>query len=285
MNGNSPVCPPIFIVSGGKGLAAYTMIQSLLVQYPNNKVAVRVFPNFQVPEQIPGLIEQAKKANALIAHTLVCADLRAALHAACEKEHIREIDYMGPLAGYLEDELGLRSVNQPGLFRKINAPYYERIDAMEFTLNHDDGMNPERMHEADIILTGVSRAGKTPLSVYMSMFGWKVANVPLVFGIDPPRQLFEVDRQRVFALKISSTFLIPHRAKRMKNFRQSENTDYTDLRMVNREIAYADSIFEKGGFTVINVVNKPIETSANEIAALMSERFGFDRQRNNPIER
>lgn len=271
----------IFIVSGGKCLAAHTMVRSLLVQYPNNKISVRMFPEF-TGKNIDEIISKAKKQNSIIVHTLVSPNIRNELINKCQTNKIKQVDYIGPLANYIEEE-GLQSISKPGLFRRINAPYYERIEAMEFTLNHDDGMNTERLKYADIILTGVSRAGKTPLSVYMSMFGWKVANVPLVLGIEPPQELFEVDPKRVFGLRISSTYLIPQRAKRMVAINQKE-TSYTDKKHVNKEVSYANSIFEKGGFTIINVTNKPIESSANEITGIITERLGFKKQKINTID-
>lgn len=275
----------IFIVSGGRCLAAHTMVRSLLVQYPNNKISVRIFPGFSRREDIKEVISKAKKSNSIIVHTLVRRELREELILECTKNSIRQIDYMGSLSNFIEDEVGLKSINKPGLFREVNAPYYERIEAMEFTLNHDDGINPERLKDADIVLTGVSRAGKTPLSVYMSMFGWKVANVPLVLGIEPPEQLFEIDARRVFGLRISTTYLIPQRAKRIIGLNRDESSSsYTDKRMVNKEVAYANSIFEKGGFSIINVTNKPIESSANEITALITDRFGFKKQKKNMID-
>ncbi len=145
-----------------------------------------MFPEFS-GDNVEEIISKAKKQKTIIAHTLVRPAVRNKLIEECQKNEIKQVDYMGPMANYLEEQ-GLKSINEPGLFRKINAPYYERIEAMEFTMNHDDGMNPERLKYSDIILTGVSRAGKTPLSVYMSMFGWKVANVPLVLGIAPPKR-------------------------------------------------------------------------------------------------
>jgi regulator of PEP synthase PpsR (kinase-PPPase family) len=167
------------------------------------------------------------------------------------------------------------SLQSPGLYREINQQYYERIDAIEFTLNHDDGLRPHKLHNAEIVLTGVSRSGKTPLSVYLAMYGWKVANVPLVFGIEPPKELFEIDPNRVFGLSISSGQLISHRMKRLKSLENTENTSYVDERLVAQDLRHAHFVFEKGGFTIINVSNKPVETSANEILNIMATRFEY----------
>jgi regulator of PEP synthase PpsR (kinase-PPPase family) len=267
---------PIFTVSGGKGIAGHTMIHSLIIQYPETKFQVNVIPNVQTDEKIVEVVQKVKESGGVLTHTMVNTILRRKLIAECKKHGVREIDFMGPLADYLEEELGLQSINVPGLYRRINAQYFDRIEAIEYSLNHDDGLNPNRLHEAEIILTGVSRSGKTPLSVYMSMFGWKVANVPLVKGIDPPKQLFEVDPQRVFGLTIGMSHLISQRHKRLEQMNNLENFDYIDNLRVKEELRFANFIFEKGGFTVVNVTNKPIETTANEIIGLISDRFGLE---------
>lgn len=265
---------PIYVLSGGKGIAGHTMVNSLLIQYPDNKMPVRVIPDVNSLEKITNVVKQVKKAKGIIAHTMVNTGLRSILKKSCIEENVREIDFMGGLADFLENEMNLQSVNVPGLYRKINSQYFERINAIEYTLNQDDGMNPQRLSKAEIILTGVSRSGKTPLSVYMSMFGWKIANVPIVKGIEPPAELFCIDPMRVFGLNIGITNLIAQRYKRLSQMEYKTDTNYTDNKHVREELRYANFIFEKGGFTRINVNNKPIETSANEIISFISERFG-----------
>ena len=161
------------------------------------------------------------------------------------------------------------------MYSEINPQYLDRIEAIEYTLSHDDGMSPERLHAAEIILTGVSRAGKTPLSVYLAMFGWKVANVPLVNGIQPPDELFKVDPQRVFGLHRGVHQLIAHRKKRLLSWNNHQDEKYIDERSVREEIRNAMFIFDKGNFTVLNVTNKPIKNTANEILNIMSKRFSY----------
>ena len=281
-NSANDISNPIYIVSGGAGLTNHSMVNALLVQYPNNNIPIEIIPDVLSVEKVIEIVDQAKKSKAIITHTLVCRDIREKLIDECRKEGVEQIDFMGPLANYIEHNLGLKSISEPGLFRKQNLQYFQRIDAIEFTLNHDDGLNPDRLHQADIVLTGVSRVGKTPLSVYMSMLGWKVANIPLVLGIDPPKELFKIDSNRVFGLKISPVQLVSHRVKRLKNFNNESNTEYYDKRRVNDEIRYSERVFEKGGFSVINVTNKPIESSSNEIIDILSKRFGYNDRYNNP---
>ena len=155
----------------------------------------------------------------------------------------------------------------------IRQEYYDRVDAIDFTLSRDDGMNPKKLPEAEIVLTGVSRVGKTPLSIYLAMFGWKVANVPLIRGIDPPEELFKIDHLKVFGLTIGVGQLVSHRKKRMASLGMDEGDQYVQETMVEDDINYALKIFQRGRFTVINVSNKPIESSANEIIQIVNSRF------------
>lgn len=274
-NINSNKTVPIYVVSGGKGVAGHTMIHSLLIQYPDNKIPVHIIPNVQSRQKIKEVVQKVKKNHGILTHTMVNSGLRKILIDECADQGVYEIDFMGELADFIEQKLGLKSVNIPGLYRRINSQYFDRIEAIEYTLNHDDGMKPERLLQAEIVLVGVSRSGKTPLSVYMSMFGWKVANIPIINDIQPPRELFEIDPQRVFGLQISVTHLISQRHKRLQQFGDFSNKNYIDMQHVRKEIRFANFIFDKGGFTKINVTNKPIETSANEIIGYVSDRFGY----------
>jgi regulator of PEP synthase PpsR (kinase-PPPase family) len=265
---------PIFIVSGGKGLTGHTIVQTLIIQYPENRLKVKLIPDVRTEKKILDVIKKIKKANGILSHTMVNSDLRNFLIEECRKQQVRQADLMGGLANIIENDFGLQSVNTPGLYHKINAQYYKRIEAMEYTLNHDDGLNAQNLHNADIVVTGVSRCGKTPLSVYMSMSGWKVANVPLVQGIDPPKELFEIDKNRVFGLHINLNHLIMQRQKRLNSMGNLSHINYVDSKKVGRELQYANILFKRGGFTKINITNKAIESTSNEIINLLFERFG-----------
>ncbi len=270
---NNP--PPIYVVSGGRGLAGNNMVQSLLIQYPDNGIPVIIVPQVSTEDEIFDVVMQAKTDGGLITHTMVNPELRKMINELCDEFGVRKVDFMGEMANYLDQVLDVEPLKHPGLYREINQQYFERIESIEFTLSQDDGMSPERLKNAEIILTGVSRAGKTPLSVYLAMYGWKVANVPLVKGIQPPKELFEVDPQRVFGLHIGVNQLITHRKKRLQNWNNYQNELYIDERSVKEEIRNAMFIFDKGGFTVLNVTNKPIESTANEILNFMSKRFAY----------
>ena len=271
---------PIFVVSGGKGVTGHTIVQTLIIQYPENKLNVQLIPDVVTEKKVLDVIKKVKNANGILTHTMVNSDLRNFVIEECTKQQVKQADLMRGLASIIENDFGLESVNTPGLYHKINAQYYKRIEAIEYTLNHDDGLNAQNLHKADIVVTGVSRCGKTPLSVYMAMFGWKVANVPLIEGIDPPKELFEIDKNRVFGLNINLSHLIIQRQKRWKNFGNLTNNNYVDSKLVGKELQYANFLFKRGGFTKINISNKAIESTANEILGLLFERFDKENQHN-----
>lgn len=275
--------PPIYVVSGGRGIAGNNLVQSLLIQYPENDIPVNIVPHVESEDDVFDTIMKAKTDGGLIAHTMVNPDLRKRVNELCEEFGVRVIDLMGNLADYLDKLLDVEPLKHPGLYRELNYQYFDRVESIEYTLSQDDGMSPQRLHEAEIILTGVSRAGKTPLSVYLAMYGWKVANVPLVKEVDPPKELFEVDPNRVFGLHIGVGQLIAHRKKRLHAWKHHQTESYVDQRAVMEEIRKAMFIFDRGNFTVINVSNKPIESTANEILNMMSKRFSYrGRKLNSP---
>ena len=265
--------PPIYVVSGGKGIAGDTMVQSTLIQFPDHKIPVIVFPDLINDEKLVELITTVLKTGGLITHTMVDTDMRGKLRKQCKENNIKEIDLMGELSDYVSGLLKKEPIRIPGLYRKMNQEYFDRISSIEFTMAHDDGLNYDKIKNADVVLTGVSRAGKTPLSIYMAMFGWKVANVPLVKGIDPPNELFEIDSGRVFGLTIYINNLITQRNVRVQRMGNFSDTTYLNPRDVREELDYAEWIFRKGDFTVIDVTNKPIESTANEIIGFITKRY------------
>jgi len=265
--------PPIYVVSGGKGIAGDIMVQSTLIQFPHNKIQVIIVPDVITDDTLIEAVENAVKTHGIITHTMVNTDLRIQLKKLCKEKGVKEIDLMGELSDYVTELLHKEPIRIPGLFRKMNQEYFDRITSIEFTMAQDDGLNPSKIKNADVVLTGVSRAGKTPLSIYMAMFGWKVANVPLVNGIEPPKELFEVDPGRVFGLTIYINNLINHRNKRVSTMGAFDSTSYLNPREIREELDYAEWVFNKGGFTIIDVTNKPIESTANEIIRFITERY------------
>lgn len=262
--------PAIFIVSGGAGALGKHVARIALSQFPGLNPAVIVHPQISSPEQLPPILAQVAERGGVVVHTMVDPGMRRALETCASELKIVTIDTVGDPLARLAELFGRVPVGVPGLYQRQHEVYLERIKAIEYTVDHDDGRSPQDLQQAEVILTGVSRVGKTPLSIYLSVLGWRVANVPLVKDIPPPRQLFEVDRRRVVGLTISSEVLSHHRRWRQQAFQGNAARSYYDEDELEDELVYARRIFRQGGFATINVTNKPIEETADQVIALIS---------------
>lgn len=264
---------PIYVVSGGTGVSGVQLVETVLVQFPDIEVKIIKIPHVREKKQIEDLLQKMSATGGIIVHTMVDDNLRKTLLDLVKDKNLTAIDLMGPLIDLLSETLNQKPASKPGLYRKLHKDYFERVDAINFTVNHDDGMNLQDLQFADIVLTGVSRCGKTPLSIYLSVLGWKVANVPLVMGIPLPKELYQIDRRRVFGLSIEYEQLLKYRKEREKSFGITGASDYTNQKKVFEEIEEAIKIFKKGGFSVIPITNKPLESSADVIIKIITARF------------
>lgn len=268
--------PPLYIVSGGTGACGDQIVQTILAQFPDHSLPVIIVPHVRHADQIAEIIQQASASGGAIVHTFVDGSMRTDLIEAARARNIPAFDLMGDLIVYLSTVLGRPPLGQPGLYRELNQPYFDRIEAIEFALYHDDGMNPQDLPQAEIVLTGVSRVGKSPLSMYLSVQGWKTANVPLVKDQPPLPELFQIERQRVFGLTIAPDTMRAHRETRRQKLGTAHTAEYINLSAIFDELEYAQTIFKKGGFTTIDVTHKPIESSADEIIQTINRRFPND---------
>lgn len=269
-----PVSPTIFILSGGVGASGEQLIYTVLAQFPGNNVRIRTIGNIRRSEQITQALEQAKEVNGFVIFTLVDAKLRNQLIVEAQELGVQAIDLMGPLINWLSKMLGQEPLQQPGRYREMHREYFDRVAAIEFTLMHDDGKHPDGWSQADLVIVGVSRTGKTPLSVYLAVLGWKVANVPLVPGIPVSPVLFELDRHRIFGLMVDPEQLIVFRRQRQARLGVSEVSDYTNLEAIEEELRNAQKIYRQGNFQVINMTDKTIEQGADEIIRKLAGQTG-----------
>jgi len=281
-NSNSAGCPTIFIVSGGKGLSGINVVRSVLIQFPEYKCPIKLVPDVISREIILETAQRAKTKKSVIVHTMVDPVMRREVIRICDELGVPNFDIVGGLSDYLSDSLGTQPISKPGLYRRSNIEYFRRVEAIEFTVKHDDGLNVHRLSRADIILVGVSRTGKTPLSIYLGMFGWKVANIPIIPGHEPPEELFAVDSRGVFGLTTITNYLITQRTNRVREMGLGSDHDYVNPRKVRMELDYANTIFNRGGFHILKVTHRPIETNANEIISILDEHFGHDKIRVSP---
>lgn len=265
--------PPIYIVSGGKGTSGEQVVRTALAQFRQADVPVITVPHVHEVAQLRDVVAKAAAQRGTIVHTLVDARLRQALVHLARERNVAAIDLMGHLLSHLTTLLGQEPAGQPGLYRQLRESYFERVEAIEFTVAHDDGRNVHELGLAEIVLVGVSRTGKTPLSMYLSVRGWKVANVPLIQGIAPPPSLFEIDRRRVIGLTIDPGQLVAHRRWRQSRLGAPGATEYVDATAIHDEVKAALEVLHRGGFAVLDVTDRPIEESAEDVITLVSRRL------------
>ncbi len=263
----------IYIASCGEGINAYNLVQSTLIQFPDNNIIVVKVPHIRTERHVDELIEKVIDTESLVVHTIVNSDLRQYITRKGIEVGLVTIDLMGPVISKIETFLEKKPLEQPGLYRQIHQVNLTQVSAIEFALAQDDGVNPDNLPKAEVILVGLSRAGKTPLSMYMSVMGWKVANVPFVPGIPMPDILDRIDRRRIIALDINTDQLFAHRKMRQESLGVSEVTAYALKNDIKKEINTARKYFISKGYSMVEVSNKPIETSAEEIIEIITRRF------------
>ena len=264
----------ILIASGGTGTSGEQLVHTVLAQFPGSRVRVVTVPHLRSRDQLEQIIARAAAEGATLVHTLVDSRLRQIMSAEAARRKLPAIDLMGALFERLEPVLDEQPLGEPGLYRRLNKAYFERVEAIEYSMAHDDGRHPEGWPDAELVLIGASRVGKTPLSLYLSVLGWKVANLPIVPGLDPPQELFELDKQRVVGLTIAPAQLLSFRKERQKRLGVPGPSDYTNPEQVFDELQTVSSFCKRAGYSVLDVTDKPIETSAEEVIRLITGRFG-----------
>ena len=264
----------VFVVSDGTGRTAENALRAALVQFTGTNISIEKRTSIRTKEQIFSIIEEVKKNKGFIVHTLVSDKLRSILFRNCRHNNIETIDLMGPLLYRLQELLQTSPLEKPGIFSQLNETYFRRIETMEFAVNHDDGLRDHELDKAEIILVGVSRTFKTPLSIYLAFKGWYVANIPLVMDIKPPKNLFKVPPERVFGLLTNPIRLAALRKARHE-YLGNATGNYVNPDYVKREINYSKRIFSNNPkWQIINVTNKPIEEISTEIIALIQKGKG-----------
>jgi len=264
---------PIFVVSDGTGDTAEKVVRAALHQIHGYLVHMQVFPNVTERAQLEHLIKRAAKERALVATTLVRADMRSAALEFAQQHRVRTVELLGHLLTQMTLFMDTAPEGVPGRMHQADERYFERIEAVEFTVKADDGKEPRLMKQADILLLGVSRTSKTPLSVFLAHKGYKVSNVPIVLDRPLPDVLHEVDQNRIFALTIDPESLRHIRFQRMESMRMPGRTNYSDMDYILAELEWADDLFRRHpSWPVIDVTRKAVEETAATIIKIMGER-------------
>jgi regulator of PEP synthase PpsR (kinase-PPPase family) len=255
----------VFIISDSTGETAYHVLQTVLAQFDSDNIRIQRHADITTPQQIHDIVEEVANAEGLIFHTLVSPGLREAVTYLCANRGIRCVDVLGMPIEQLSDWLKQKPRYEAGLTRKLDESYSKRVLALEFALRHDDGKNAAGLPQADIVIVGVSRSAKTPLSTYLAYRAWKVGNVPIVEGIDPPSILFDLPKEKVIALTVDPDRLSLLRETRNK--RMGVKGNYDDLRTVQSEVRHALMMYDQAGWKVIDMTYINIEEAADEIVS------------------
>jgi regulator of PEP synthase PpsR (kinase-PPPase family) len=265
--------PTIFVVSGSTGASGQKLLRTALAQFEGVDVPIVIVPQVLQECQIEEIVDQAANENGTIVHTFVDVNIRRALIRKARDKNVVAIDLIGRLLARLANVLHQEPIGQPGQYWQQRQAYFERVDAIEYTVNHDDGRNPQSWHLAEIVLVGISRVGKTPLSMCLAVLGWKVANVPLLPDVPLPPELFKLDLRRVVGLIIEPGQLLLHRQQRQRRLKALGESDYINPLKVYEEEVTMRKLYRRSGFAIVNVTDKPIEESADEVIALVTRRL------------
>jgi regulator of PEP synthase PpsR (kinase-PPPase family) len=274
---SSPEILQVFVVSDGTGDTGSAAVRAAMAQFPQ-PWRLRIFGEVRLESEVCRVIDKAAEVGALVVYSLVDGAVIEVLNNEASQRALTAVDLLGPLITKLAQRLHTEPSHKPGLLHGFTDDYFDRIDAVEFAVRHDDGGNVQTLWEADIVLTGVSRTSKTPLSMYLAQRGYKTANVPLVPGLEPPRELMELDRRKVFGLIIDPTMLLTVRQARLRALKLTNmRSTYVDGESVFDEVTSARKLFRRRGWRTIDVSGRAVEENASrliEIIEMNAERNG-----------
>jgi [pyruvate, water dikinase]-phosphate phosphotransferase / [pyruvate, water dikinase] kinase len=255
----------LHLVSDSTGETLITVARAVVAQYEGIAAIEHVYPLVRSSAQLERVISEIETAPGIVLYTLVERDLAERLEAVCRATGSPHLSVLEPVHSLLSSYLGTASTARPGAQHMLNAEYFKRIDAMNFTLLHDDGHLPLDLEEADVILVGVSRTSKTPTSIYLANRGMKTANIPLVPGVPPPAALETARKPLVVGLVATPERIIQIRQNRLLSLKADDDTSYVDRDLVAEEIAASRKLFARHNWPMIDVTRRSIEETAAAI--------------------
>jgi regulator of PEP synthase PpsR (kinase-PPPase family) len=260
----------LHVASDSTGETAARVVEAVEAQFPDLEFEVVRHPRITAVEDVHLTAARARGRRAVVLFTLVEPELREAMRALCKRYRVHYCDLLGHPIEAVARVSGSPATRRSGARSVLDSSYFRRIAAMEFAVRYDDGAGASRLAEADIVLVGVSRSSKTPLSMYLAYLGYKTANVPIVKGIDPPAELWDVDRAKVVGLTIDPDALAAMRGERAKGM--GGGGSYSDLAEIYEELDHAEEVYKRLGCPVIEVSNLAIEETARRIVRIVEER-------------
>ncbi|WHY84155.1 pyruvate, water dikinase regulatory protein [Neobacillus novalis] len=265
----------VYVISDSVGETAEFVVKAVATQFNGGQVDIRRNSYVEDIEDIEDVILLAKKEHSIIAYTIVIPDLKDYLDRRALEEGILAVDLLSPLMNAFVTRFNKPPHHRPGLMRKLDEEYFRKIEAIEFAVKYDDGRDPRGITKADIVLVGVSRTSKTPLSMYLAHKRFKVANVPLVPEVPPPDELFEIPRKNCIGLIISPDKLNEIRKERLKALGLASQANYASFERILEELDHAEKIMKRVGCPVIDVSNKAIEETAGLILDILKKERSF----------
>jgi len=263
----------LHLVSDATGETLITVARAAAAQYANVSPVEHLYPMVRSKKQLDHVLAEVTEAPGLVLYTLLEDDLIQALERKCRELGLPCMSVLGPVLRLFESYLGTEITHRAGAQHVLNAEYFQRIDALNFSMFHDDGQHAEGLEEADVVLVGVSRTSKTPTSIYLANRGVKTGNVPLVPGVPLPPEVEQLSRPLVVGLFASPERIVQIRENRLLGLRAHRSDDqYIDKDAVAEEVAYSRRLCTKNGWPSIDVTRRSIEETAAAVMRLLSER-------------
>lgn len=265
--------PRVFILSDSIGETAEMVVRAATSQFDSGRIEIRRIPFVSDTDTIDDVLKTASETGAVVAYTLVVEDLKEHLDEKARELGVLTVDILSPVMDAIYAATGLEPRREPGILRKVDEVYFRRVEAIEFAVRYDDGKEPKGILLADIVLVGVSRTCKTPLSMYLAHKRIKVANVPLVPEVAPPEELFKVEKGRLIGLTIQPEQLHNIRKERLKTLGLVADASYANEERILQELEYAYEIMHRLGCPIIDVTNKAVEEIASKILEIYYRRL------------
>ena len=263
----------LHLVSDSTGETLITVARAVAAQYANVTPVEHVYPLVRSQKQLDRVLSEIEEAPGIVLFTLLEKDLVGRLEAKCQEINSPSLSIIGPVMQLFQAYLGASTTGRVGAQHTLNAEYFKRIDALNYSMMHDDGQHVEGLEEADVVLVGVSRTSKTPTSIYLANRGVRTANVPLVPGIPIPHQLETLKNPLVVSLHATPERLIQIRQNRLLSIgSDTANDDYIDRQSVTDEVTYARKLSAKYGWALLEVTRRSIEETAAAIMKLLADR-------------
>lgn len=257
--------PIIYALSDSLGETAERVARAAASQYDQENFDIIRVPYIRTEQQIDDIVKQAERDQAMICYTIISPTLRRKLKALTRLANVVVVDIIGPMLQGIGQIAGTDPTMKPGMIHQLDEEYFKRVDAIEFAVKYDDGKNPLGFLKADIVIVGVSRTSKTPLSMYLAHKRIKAANLPLVPEVALPPELFQIPAHKVVGLIIDPYKLNFIRSERLRTMGLDTDANYADMRRINEELEYAQAVMRRIHCPVIDVSTKAIEETANLI--------------------